>query len=53
MVLLKTLLVMYAKNDKQNSNKSVQSFCKIDILKNFAKFTRKTCPGISSTDVFL
>ena len=41
MVLLKTFLIIYPKNDKQNSNKSVPSFYKIGILKNFAKFTRK------------
>ena len=41
MVLLKILLIIYPKNNKQNSNKSVQSFYKLGILKNFAKFTRK------------
>ena len=29
-------------NKKKHSNKSVQSFYKIAILKNFAKFTRKS-----------
>ena len=29
-------------NKKSHSNKSVQSFYKIAILKNFAKFTKKT-----------
>ena len=37
MVLLKTLLIIYAKNDKKHSNKSVKLFYKIGILKNFAK----------------
>ena len=41
MVLLKTLLIIYLKNDKQNSSKSVQSFYKIGIHKIFAKFPRK------------
>ena len=41
MVLLKTHLIIYSKNDKQNSSKSVQSFYKIGIFKIFAKFTRK------------
>ena len=41
MVLLKTHLIIYSKNDKQNSSKSVQSFYKIGILKIFAKFIRK------------
>ena len=41
MVLLKTFLIIYPKNNKQDSNKSMQSFYKIGILKNFAKFTRK------------
>ena len=41
MELLKTFLIIYLKNVKQNSNKSVQSFYKIGILKSFAKLTRK------------
>ena len=40
MVLLKTLTI-YPKNDKKNSNKSVQWFFKIATLKNFLKFLRK------------
>ena len=32
MVLLKTHLIIYSKNDKQNSSKSVQSFYKIGIF---------------------
>ena len=41
MVLLKTHLIIYSKNDKQNSSKSVQSFYKIGILKSFEKFISK------------
>ena len=42
MVLLKTLLIIYSKNAKQNIViKSVQMFNKIGVLKIFAKFTSK------------
>ena len=34
-------LYLPEKCNKKHSNKSVQSFYKIAILKNFAKFTRK------------
>ena len=37
MVLLKTLLIVYTKNEKKHNKKSVQSYYKIGILKNFAK----------------
>ena len=46
MVLLKTLLIIYQKNDKQNSNKSVRSFYKIGIHKNFANLQKNTCAGV-------
>ena len=56
MVSLKILLIIYPKNETvikvTNSNKSLQSFYKIGIPKNFAKFTRKQVCWILFYDKF-